>query len=154
MCFIRALNSEIPPLSSTIYNSNPDVFLSHTVLYGSLLVLHSARAGNEPRERHEMLRCVRGLVETCTKVRSFQPICRVQSSFIPVIHMMNAVRILAHELQKSDVRENPRLCSEHCHSIEILLDFIDSMTALFPAWEASPEAIKDVLIRAIDALGL
>ncbi|KAF8312125.1 hypothetical protein DL93DRAFT_2229250 [Clavulina sp. PMI_390] len=154
MRFIRALSSEIPPLSSMTHDSKPAVFLSNSVLYGSLLVIHSIRAGNDADERREMLRCVRDLVEICVKFRSYGSIRRIQSSFVPVIHMMNAVRVLAHELQKPDVEENPRLCSEYCHSIEIVLDFIDEVITSFPAWSTSLESIKDVLISAINSLTL
>ncbi|KAF8312124.1 hypothetical protein DL93DRAFT_2082538 [Clavulina sp. PMI_390] len=65
---------------------------------------------------------------------------------------MNAVRILAHELRRSSAQDNTALSSEYCHSIEVLLDFFDGMTALFPAWTDSPGVLKDTLSAAVDAL--
>ncbi|KAF8312123.1 hypothetical protein DL93DRAFT_1347783 [Clavulina sp. PMI_390] len=132
--FIRFHDSTIPQLSNEISNSNSDILLSYAALYGSSLVLNSLEAGSDAKARSEMLRCAQRLVDICTELRGHQHLQRIQSSLVPMIHMMNAVRILAHELQRSAAQDNTSLSSEYCYSIEALLDFLDSMAMLFPAW--------------------
>ena len=48
--------------------------------------------------------------------------------------VMSALRILAHELQKSDTQNNANLSMYYCTAIEVLLDYVDDTILLYPAW--------------------
>ncbi|KAF8312122.1 hypothetical protein DL93DRAFT_2098457 [Clavulina sp. PMI_390] len=136
--FIQFHNSKNPQLFDAINHSNPDILFSHAALYGSLLVIYSLEAGNDAQARSEMLRCAQRLARICTELRGHKHLRMIQSSLVPMVHMMNAIRILAHELRRSDVRGNTSVSIEYCRCIEVLLDFLDSTTALYPAWMDLP----------------
>ncbi|KAF8310886.1 hypothetical protein DL93DRAFT_1566699 [Clavulina sp. PMI_390] len=150
--FIHFHDSRIPRLSEGIGNSNPHVLFAHATLYGSSVVLHSLHAGESAQARAEMLRCSRALREICKELQGHRDARSVQSSLVPMVHMMNAIRIFAHELRRPDVQENATLSAEYCHSIEVLLDFLSDMTVLYPAWRDSPVLVKDVLTTAMESL--
>ncbi|KAF8311313.1 hypothetical protein DL93DRAFT_2169184 [Clavulina sp. PMI_390] len=150
--FILSHDSKIPAFSDAINESNPDILFSHATLYGSSLVLHSMRAGQDSNAKTEMLRCAQTLVGICKELQGHKRPHLVLSSLVPMVHMMNAVRIFAHELRGSEVRENAKLATEYCKSIETILDFLDTMTALYPAWADSTKALKDPLMATLEAL--
>ncbi|KAF8310555.1 hypothetical protein DL93DRAFT_2084339 [Clavulina sp. PMI_390] len=66
--------------------------------------------------------------------------------------MMNATRILAHELRGSRAKGNVRLSAEYCSSIESLLDFLDAIAAIYPAWADTPTSLKDTLTNVASGL--
>ncbi|KAF8313474.1 hypothetical protein DL93DRAFT_1175316 [Clavulina sp. PMI_390] len=132
--FIRFQYSTIPQLSDAINSSNPYTLFAHATLYGSSVVLHSLHAGEDIQARSEMLRCSQALVGICKVLQGRKDLHIIVSSVTLMVHMMNALRIFAHELQRHDVRENANLSTEYCHSVEVLLDFLGEMTALYPAW--------------------
>ncbi|KAF8312239.1 hypothetical protein DL93DRAFT_2082354 [Clavulina sp. PMI_390] len=47
---------------------------------------------------------------------------------------MTALRILAHELQRSDTQKDAGLSIHYCEAIEVLLDYVDDTILLYPAW--------------------
>ncbi|KAF8293676.1 hypothetical protein DL93DRAFT_859284 [Clavulina sp. PMI_390] len=145
-------DSRIPPLSDAISYSDSDLLLAHTTLYGSAAVLQSLLAANDPKAKSEMLRCAQRLVEICKIVQGHEHFRSLQPSVVSMIHMMNAIRIFTHELQGQKVQENLAVCNEYCHSIELLLDFLGAMAALYPAWSNSPDLLKDTLIATMGTL--
>ncbi|KAF8308635.1 hypothetical protein DL93DRAFT_1868254 [Clavulina sp. PMI_390] len=149
---IRSHDWSIPPLAVVINDHESKILFSHATLFGSSAILHSLYAGQDLKARSEMLRCVETLVGICKQLRGHEHLRSVHSSIVPMVHMMNAIRILAHELRRPEVQANAALATRHCHSIEILLDFLGSMTALHPAWSDSPEVLKETLNGAIDSL--
>ncbi|KAF8306986.1 hypothetical protein DL93DRAFT_2159673 [Clavulina sp. PMI_390] len=150
--FIQFHEARIPSFSSVISTHNPHILLSHTTLYGSSLVLYSMFAGEDVKAKAEMLRSTYKLVEICKELRTHGHSYNVHSSLIPMVHMMNAVRVLAKELRGSEARENTKLSIDYCTSIEILLDFLDSVTSWYPLWNDSPQMLKESLTKAIDSL--
>ncbi|KAF8309045.1 hypothetical protein DL93DRAFT_1799540 [Clavulina sp. PMI_390] len=78
-----------------------------------------------------MLQCLQGLVDICTHTRNCK---RPHLGLICIVHMMNAVRLIAHELTQSKSRENPKILASYCLSMELLLDFLDDTMIFFPAW--------------------
>ncbi|KAF8305886.1 hypothetical protein DL93DRAFT_2232859 [Clavulina sp. PMI_390] len=115
------------------FNSNN--LVAHAILYGSGLIVYSLRAREDSDAKAKMLQCVQALVDTAQKT-----------------HMMNAVRVLAHELQKPEAQENATLSTNHCRAIEALLEYLDDTIALYPAWYDAPVSLKDALTAAITAL--
>ncbi|KAF8304938.1 hypothetical protein DL93DRAFT_2233306 [Clavulina sp. PMI_390] len=150
----------IPPLSDprglrpleAVSTFNPHLLLAHTTLYGSGLILHSVRSGDDPEARFKMLECAQALVGICEHVRGHKRLRKVQAGLVNVVHVMNAIRVFARELKKPDVRGNARLSTNYCHTIELLLDFIDDTTLLFPAWTDTPVLLKDTLTAAVSTL--
>ncbi|KAF8304899.1 hypothetical protein DL93DRAFT_2102322 [Clavulina sp. PMI_390] len=146
---IRFHDSRIPPVSDTIDNSDSNILFSHAALYGSSAILHSLFARDDVEARSEMLRSAQKLVEICRTVRGHEHLRSVQSSIVPMVHMMNAIRIFAHELRRLDVQEKIALANEYIHSIELLLDFLDTMTALYPAWTDSTKSLGEAVVASI-----
>ncbi|KAF8320885.1 hypothetical protein DL93DRAFT_2224587 [Clavulina sp. PMI_390] len=132
--FIRFHDSRIPSFSDAIRRLQPYTFLSYANLYGSSLILHSMLARENVRERNKMLQCARKLVDMCKGLRPHGHLCRIHISLVPMIHMMNAVRVFADELRTPKAQKNPRLSIEYCNHIEILLDFLSGITTLYPVW--------------------
>ncbi|KAF8324096.1 hypothetical protein DL93DRAFT_97492 [Clavulina sp. PMI_390] len=150
--FILSHDKRMSRFSDAIENSNSNILFSHAALYGSSLVLHSMRAREDVCARTEMLRCARTLVGICKDVHNHQSAHIILSSLVPMVHMINAIRIFAHELRRPEAQENPKLSTEYCQSIEILLDFLDEMTALYPAWAGSTQVLKQPLTVAMNSL--
>ncbi|KAF8320879.1 hypothetical protein DL93DRAFT_1746855 [Clavulina sp. PMI_390] len=109
-------------------------------------------AGGDVHSRGEMLRCAHKLVDICKELRVRDYPHDVHSSVVPMVHMMNAVRVFAHELRGLAARENTQLSNEYCASIEVILDFLSEMTTFYPEWKDSPELLKSPLSTAMDAL--
>ncbi|KAF8310833.1 hypothetical protein DL93DRAFT_1562781 [Clavulina sp. PMI_390] len=167
--FIRFHDAIIPSFSEAVDNSNSTALLLHATLYGSSAIFHSLFAGKDARARSEMLRCVQMLVDLCSQLQRHQNTRMMQPSLVPMVsscsslldwrililwqvHMMNALRILAHELRRPDVQENPTISSEYCRSIEVLLDFLEGMIGFYPAWKNSLDLIKETLTSAMESL--
>ncbi|KAF8309028.1 hypothetical protein DL93DRAFT_1796721 [Clavulina sp. PMI_390] len=129
-------------------------FNTHTVfgyitLYGSGLILHRSRATHDADSRAKMFECLQALVDICASARDRR---RLYMGLVNTVHMMNAVRVIARELQRSEAKENPALSISHCHSIVLLLDFLDDIMLLFPAWVEAPLVLKDTLVSAATSL--
>ncbi|KAF8304931.1 hypothetical protein DL93DRAFT_2172870 [Clavulina sp. PMI_390] len=152
--------SSIPPLSDptglqaheAVSNFNPHLLLVHITIYGSGMILHSVRADQDVEARRKMLQCVEGLLDVCEIVRGNKRLRRVQSGLLNAAHMMNAVRIVARELQRSGRKGNARVSTSNCYAIELLLDFIDDITLLNPAWTKTPLLLKAPLSAAASSL--
>ncbi|KAF8306832.1 hypothetical protein DL93DRAFT_2171975 [Clavulina sp. PMI_390] len=142
--FIQFHDATIPSFLGRANSSPSTVLLPHTTLYGGAAIFYSLFPRNDARARGEMIRFVEKLVEICKQVLE-----HTQPHFV---HMMNAIRILAHELRNSDVQANPTLAAEYCHFIEILLEFIDDMMGFYPAWGDSTELVKGVINLALESL--
>ncbi|KAF8310832.1 hypothetical protein DL93DRAFT_1561684 [Clavulina sp. PMI_390] len=121
---------------------------------GAQLFFTVSMLGKMQNARSEMLRAVQKLVDICKQLRVHKHLYNLQASLMPMTHMMNAIRIFAHELKRFDAEENPTISTEYCHSIEVLLDFLTGMTTVYPAWKDSPELIKDTLNSAMESLKL
>ncbi|KAF8312620.1 hypothetical protein DL93DRAFT_2081863 [Clavulina sp. PMI_390] len=139
-----------PSEAAASFNSN--ILVAHATLYGSGVILHSLRAGEDFESRAALLLCVKSLVDVSEKVRGHRRLHPVQAGLISMIHMMNAVRILAHELQKPEAHGNARLSAEYCDAMEILLDYLDDTISLYPAWLDAPLSLKGALITAANTL--
>ncbi|KAF8309058.1 hypothetical protein DL93DRAFT_1800758 [Clavulina sp. PMI_390] len=154
---IRVQRASFPPLhdphrrqpleASSAFNSH-SVF-GHITLYGSGLILHSLRANYHPQSRAKMFECIEALVDICASAREHR---RLHLGLVNVVHIMNAVRVIARGLQRSEVKGNAALSMDHCRSIELLLDFLDDIMLLFPAWVDTPVALKDTLVAAANSL--
>ncbi|KAF8304936.1 hypothetical protein DL93DRAFT_411836 [Clavulina sp. PMI_390] len=129
--------SRIPPLSGLSRGrasvadgpgpSRPDLLLVHTTLYGSGLILHSARAENDVNARRDMLRCVQALVYICEDIRAHQHIHKVRIGYVNLVHMVNAIRVIASDLRRPETRKNVQLSARNCRDIELFLDFIEEL---------------------------
>ncbi|KAF8294837.1 hypothetical protein DL93DRAFT_2103261 [Clavulina sp. PMI_390] len=136
---ISSHDSRIPPLSAVINDTNSTILFSHTTLFGSSALLHSLYAGQDMKARSEMLRSHYPAIHDSLSLAGIQR----------QVHMINAVRILTHELRRPEVRKNVGVSINYCHSIETLLEFLGVMTELYPAWSNSPELLKETLTAAI-----
>ncbi|KAF8304860.1 hypothetical protein DL93DRAFT_2090044, partial [Clavulina sp. PMI_390] len=67
-------------------------------------------------------------------------------------HMMNAVRVVARELQRPDVRDNPRISADYCSTINVFLNFIENISSSSPEWVKIPAILKDSLTVAAESL--
>ncbi|KAF8316586.1 hypothetical protein DL93DRAFT_2077824 [Clavulina sp. PMI_390] len=128
---------------------NLQVVLGYLILYGSGLVLHSLWAAHHPRSRTKMLECLQALIDICALSRKHK---RPHLGLSNMVHMMNAVRLMARELQRPEVRENAKLSVSYCLSIEMLLDFLDDTMIFFPAWVDILFPLKDSLTTAAISL--
>ncbi|KAF8309026.1 hypothetical protein DL93DRAFT_1796689 [Clavulina sp. PMI_390] len=131
-----------------------DAMNSHSVfgyitLYGSGLILHNSWAVHHPESRPKMLECLQALVDICSSAREHR---RLYLGLVNSVHIMNAVRVIARELRRSEARNNHVLSIDHCRSVELLLDFLDDIMLLFPAWVEAPVALKDSLVAAANSL--
>ncbi|KAF8304935.1 hypothetical protein DL93DRAFT_2172874 [Clavulina sp. PMI_390] len=154
-------HSAIPPLSDPVGLQsseavgmfNPNLLLVHITLYGSGLILHSLQADKDSEARKRLRYCVESLMDVCQKVRGNKRLRKVQSGLMNAAHMMNAVRVVAHELKRSGARgRNAKLLTSNCHAIEVFLDFLDDVTMLNPAWTETPLLLKDALTAAVTPL--
>ncbi|KAF8309043.1 hypothetical protein DL93DRAFT_2231222 [Clavulina sp. PMI_390] len=127
----------------------PQLLLAHPTLYGSGILLHGLRAHEDVEARRKMFKCIQALIDICDNARGSR---RLHVAMVNAIHIGNAVRILARELQRSNPEKNPRLSTELCHSIELFLDYFDDMTLMFPAWADAAVPLKDTLLAAAAAL--
>ncbi|KAF8309566.1 hypothetical protein DL93DRAFT_1711760 [Clavulina sp. PMI_390] len=149
-------HASIPPLSDprglqtfeVVSTFNPHLLLVHTTLYGSGLILWSLRAHEDIVAQGRMLEYLRALVAICKTVRDHGPPSRTQASVISMVHVRNAVRVIARQLQRAGIRENVKLSLSYYSDIESLLDFIEGMTAVFPTWADVPTSLKDTLTAA------
>ncbi|KAF8304934.1 hypothetical protein DL93DRAFT_412130 [Clavulina sp. PMI_390] len=132
-----ARSSDAPqPQSSGHANiAKPNMLLVNPFLLGIGLLMHSVRAGDDMEARRRMYQCLQALVEISQHV-----------------HMMNAIRVLARELQHSETRGNSKLSTTKCNYIESLLDFIEEVVVLFPAWAETPVLLKETLTTALNSL--
>ncbi|KAF8299647.1 hypothetical protein DL93DRAFT_604082 [Clavulina sp. PMI_390] len=85
---------------------NPRIVLAHAALYGSGLILHSVRADDDANSKRKMFECVRALIEICDNGRKNK---RHHVGLMNSSHMMNAVRVIARELRRSQAKENAGL---------------------------------------------
>ncbi|KAF8309904.1 hypothetical protein DL93DRAFT_2170055 [Clavulina sp. PMI_390] len=129
-----------------------DLLLSRATLYGSGMILYSLRSREDPDARRHMLRCARALVDICKLVQAHKRPLNRELPLLAMIHMMNATRIIAQEIQGFEARGNNRVLTEHCRSIELLLAFLDDMSIIYPAWTDASIVLKDPLTSAANAL--
>ncbi|KAF8310879.1 hypothetical protein DL93DRAFT_2230036 [Clavulina sp. PMI_390] len=120
-----------PPLSGVPDASSSDIALGHFELYGIGLILHSSWVTRRAESRAKMLECVQGLVDISTHVRNLK---QSHLSLLNIFHIVNAIRMIARELRASGMKGNAALSLGYCHSIELLLDFLDDVIITLPAW--------------------
>ncbi|KAF8317645.1 hypothetical protein DL93DRAFT_515639 [Clavulina sp. PMI_390] len=158
---IASLESSVPRLSDdlqtsarflAVTTSRPHIFFAHVTLYGSGMVLHSLQASKIPEARRELLRNLQSLVNICEEFRGPRRQVRVQTALASMRHIMNAIRVLVHELRAPEAKENIRLSIYYCDTIEFLLDFLDDMTMSYSAWADAPTTLADAIIPAVNAL--
>ncbi|KAF8323981.1 hypothetical protein DL93DRAFT_64140 [Clavulina sp. PMI_390] len=157
ICFYHL---RMPPLSDpcglrpseSVSTLNPHLLVAHTTLYGSGMILHSLRSDTNSEARGHMLACARRLLEICEKIRGHARLFKVQTALMPMLHMMNAIRVVARELRASVVRGDATQCADYCLAIESALDFLDDVTTSYPAWVDVPIALKDTLLSAARTL--
>ncbi|KAF8309037.1 hypothetical protein DL93DRAFT_2231218 [Clavulina sp. PMI_390] len=128
---------------------NTHATIGHVMLYGSGLVLHSLWAAHDPQSRAKMLECLQALIDICAHSRKHK---RPHLGLVNIVHVMNAVRLIACELRRPETKENVDLTVSYCHSVESLLDFIDGTMIYFPAWVDSLMGLKDTLTAAATSL--
>ncbi|KAF8309046.1 hypothetical protein DL93DRAFT_1797617 [Clavulina sp. PMI_390] len=133
--------------ASSMFDVN--VVVGYATLYGSGLVLHSLWANHTPESRAKMLECLQGLVDICTHTRNCK---RPHLGLMSAVHIINAVRLIAHELVRSKVKGNTSLSVSYCLTIESLLDFLDDTMLFFPAWVDVLLPLKDTLTAAATSL--
>ncbi|KAF8309031.1 hypothetical protein DL93DRAFT_1796698 [Clavulina sp. PMI_390] len=112
---------------------NPHTIFGHIMLYGSGLVLHSSLANHNSESRAKMLECTQALIDICTSAHDPGQ-RRLYLGLANAVHMMNAIRVISQEIQHSKANRSPSLLTNYCSSIELMLDFLDDVTVLFPAW--------------------
>ncbi|KAF8316901.1 hypothetical protein DL93DRAFT_2154593 [Clavulina sp. PMI_390] len=132
--------------ASGVFNLN--FVLGYVTLHGSGVVLHSLWAFQRPQSRTQILACLQGLVDIYGHARNHQ---RPHVN-LHIVHIMNALRIIAQEVRRADTREDTRLCLSYYLFIEWLLDFLDDTMAFLPAWVEVLSSLKDPLTAAIDSL--
>ncbi|KAF8305884.1 hypothetical protein DL93DRAFT_2160121 [Clavulina sp. PMI_390] len=156
---ITFLSTMLPPIpdprglqafeAAVRFNSN--TLVAHAILYGSGLIIYSLRASGDNDAKAKRLQCVQALVDVAEKVKEHRRLHPVQAGLISMNHMINAVRVLAHELQKPEAQADATLSTNHCHAIEVLLEYLDDTIALYPAWRDAPVSLKDTLTAAVTA---
>ncbi|KAF8312690.1 hypothetical protein DL93DRAFT_2098163 [Clavulina sp. PMI_390] len=150
----------IPPMSDITGSSsleNPSASKSynifeHTTPYGSGLILYSLRAGKDLEARRKLLHCVQALVDICRYASVHKNSGKVQIGFANLFHIMNAIRVIARELRQPETSRDVMASLSYCASIETLLDFIDDVVSLWPAWSNSPAMLKDTLTTTLTLL--
>ncbi|KAF8317630.1 hypothetical protein DL93DRAFT_2165489 [Clavulina sp. PMI_390] len=159
---VLSVESSIPSFSDplglgpfeAVSTSRPHIFLVHVTVYGSGMVLHSLRASKDPEARREMLRNLRSLVDACEEIRGPKRSDVVHAGLPSMRHVMNAIRVLAHELRAPEARQSSQLSIHYCETIEVLLDFLDDLTISYPAWADAPVPLADVIVPAVNALAV
>ncbi|KAF8312691.1 hypothetical protein DL93DRAFT_1298933 [Clavulina sp. PMI_390] len=157
---VAQINDElltIPPLSRTprlspsheIIALKSNNIFEHTTPYGSGLILYSVRAAKDPEARKQLLHCVEALVGICNYTRAHRYSGTVRIDFGNLLHIMNAIRVLARELRRLEIHTNPTISLNYCNHIESLLDFVDDVVLLWPAWSHSPATLKDTLTTTL-----
>ncbi|KAF8309907.1 hypothetical protein DL93DRAFT_2158106 [Clavulina sp. PMI_390] len=131
---------------------NPYVLITHITLLGSGLILYSLRAREDTSARSEMVSCAVAIGTICRSLQRDQQLHSIQCSLFSMLHMMNAARIFAQELQGSKAQENDRLSASYCCSLECLLDTMDAVTLTYTAWSDTPASLKNPLTAAVDAM--
>ncbi|KAF8316587.1 hypothetical protein DL93DRAFT_744018 [Clavulina sp. PMI_390] len=140
-----------PPTPGASNPFNLRVVLGHVILYGSGLVLHSLWAAQESESRTKMFSCLQGIVDICAHSRKQK---RPHLGLVNIVHMMNAIRLLARELQRSGTRGNAKLSVSYCLSIESLLEFLDNTIVFFPAWADVLVTLKAPLLTAANSISV
>ncbi|KAF8317095.1 hypothetical protein DL93DRAFT_2077244, partial [Clavulina sp. PMI_390] len=130
---------------------SPHLIFAHATLYGAGLILCGSCASEDAEARHCLLKYARLLADVCEHVGGLSRLHKVQVA-VPIIHMMNATRIIAHELKRSAAGTSPRLSTEYCSAIESILDFLDDVVSISPAWVDLPLSLKDTLSAAANAV--
>ncbi|KAF8316653.1 hypothetical protein DL93DRAFT_2226803 [Clavulina sp. PMI_390] len=137
------------------HTSQPDEafnsFSPTATLYGCGIVFYGSQAGDNMEARKKMLQCVQALVDICKDLQ-IHPHLKAQLRLVNAGHMMDAIRIIAWELQHSKASEKPALMVGYCHSIELLLDFLDEITMYFPAWANLTTSLKSTLAATVNSL--
>ncbi|KAF8322027.1 hypothetical protein DL93DRAFT_2223639 [Clavulina sp. PMI_390] len=157
---IHTQQSSLPPLrdprglspSEAAKTFNASLLLAHIMLCGSELILHSLRSGEDAEARRKMLHCVQKLLDICEIVRNHKKLHTVRVGLVNAIHAMNAVRAITRELRRPETIENARLSVSYCEAIEMLLDFLDEIVSLFPAWAQTPALLKDPLLAVASSV--
>ncbi|KAF8304868.1 hypothetical protein DL93DRAFT_414476 [Clavulina sp. PMI_390] len=67
-------------------------------------------------------------------------------------HIMNATRIIAHELQTLKVRGEANLSMDYCQALEMLLDYLRDSSLIYPQWADTHTVLKDPLTTALNSL--
>ncbi|KAF8317644.1 hypothetical protein DL93DRAFT_515399 [Clavulina sp. PMI_390] len=135
-----------------VTSAHPHIFFAYITMYGSGIVLHSLKAGKDPHARQELLKNLRSLINLCVESRGAKRLKSVQGGLPSIRHIMNAIRLLAHELRGPEARENIRLSVDYCETIELLLDFLDDMMVSYPTWADAPAPLADVITSAVNVL--
>ncbi|KAF8309035.1 hypothetical protein DL93DRAFT_1796991 [Clavulina sp. PMI_390] len=144
LCGARGLGSLETPSAFDL-----QTILGHLALHGGELILHSAWSARHPESRAKMLKSLQALVKISASARERG---RPRLGLTNLVHIMNAARLTARELGRSETRDNINLSVTYCHSIELFLDFMDATLVFFPAWADSFLALKDTLTAAAASL--
>ncbi|KAF8305140.1 hypothetical protein DL93DRAFT_372450 [Clavulina sp. PMI_390] len=131
---------------------NSATLFAHITLYGCGLILNSLQAGVDVEAGHQVLGCTRALLDVLSKIRQLRRLHGVRAGLIPVVHVTNAARIIAHRLQSSKTRANMKLCTEYCQDLEILLDYVDETYSLYPAWAEAPIRLREEILVRLSSL--
>ncbi|KAF8309039.1 hypothetical protein DL93DRAFT_2217568 [Clavulina sp. PMI_390] len=148
---LRVQHASLPRLGGDESPSafNHSIVLGHMTLYGSGLILHSLWAAHNPESRPKRLECLEALVDICAQARKHK---HPHLGLVNIVHMLNAVRFIACELQRPEAKENAILTASYLEYIEILLDFLDNTMLFFPGWVGLLLELKDTLTVAAMSL--
>ncbi|KAF8304929.1 hypothetical protein DL93DRAFT_2233298 [Clavulina sp. PMI_390] len=130
----------------------PDMLPAYMAMHGNGLLLHTVYASKDPEARRQMLKCIDAIFGLCETIQRHGLLRGVQSCLLIAMHMMNATRVVAHELQRSEAKANARLSTNYCNLIDLFLDIIDDITLLSPTLADSPLLLKDSLTAAVNSL--
>ncbi|KAF8323980.1 hypothetical protein DL93DRAFT_2162079 [Clavulina sp. PMI_390] len=140
-----------PPTLENTESFNPHIFIAHTTFYGCGLILYSLRASVDAEAKCLGLKHAQSLVEICKNLRG-QPRHHRAQIAIPMLPMINALRIIARELRTAATSGNARMLIDYCCALESILDFFDDAILMCPAWSDLPLSLKDVLTATANAV--
>ncbi|KAF8290500.1 hypothetical protein DL93DRAFT_2161545 [Clavulina sp. PMI_390] len=154
--------SVIPPLADPrqSQSSNPykafalRTAFARTTLNGSELILHSLRAGVDPEARNQMVGSVRDLLDNFSNVRELRRLrkSRVRGSLMSMVHVMNAISIIAYQLRRHAAQQLAKLAADDCHLLDMLLECLEDSSMGLTEWSDTHIVIKDSLITVVKSL--
>ncbi|KAF8309882.1 hypothetical protein DL93DRAFT_1684834 [Clavulina sp. PMI_390] len=157
---IRSQQESIPPLSDprglraseSVSTFNPHILQAHMSLYGSGLILWGLRAGEDETAERQMLESLHALAAICELIQTHRRLGRFHAPITSMLPMRNAVRVLASQMRRAEVKRNVALFSNYSSVMDLLLDFLDDMTRRYHEWSDVTLPLKDTLTATAKSL--